>query len=68
MAVEIRGGDVPAEVIAERVLYAALRKGVSFKVTMGSILTLSPALTIGEAELDAALKTLESAIVEASAE
>ena len=31
---------------AERVMYAALRAGLNFKLTMGNILTLTPALTL----------------------
>lgn len=45
--------------LADRMLYAALERGLSFKVTMGNILTLMPPLTITEAELDAALDILE---------
>lgn len=49
---------------AERVLYRALSKGLSFKLTMGNILTLTPALTISEAELDEAFNILDNAIGE----
>jgi 4-aminobutyrate aminotransferase len=35
--------------------------GLSFKVSHGSFLTLTPPLTIDEAELDAALTILEKA-------
>ena len=44
---------------AEQLLYDALSKGLSFKITMGSILTLTPPLTITEQELDEALTILE---------
>ena len=46
--------------VADRVLYEALSRGLSFKVTMGSILTLTPPLTISKEELDEALDILES--------
>ena len=49
---------------AEQVMYAALARGLSFKVTMGNILTLTPALTITQEEMDHALDILELSIVE----
>jgi 4-aminobutyrate aminotransferase len=49
---------------AEAVMYAALSKGVSFKVTMGNILTLTPALTITKKEMDTALDIIEECIGE----
>ncbi len=49
---------------AEAVMYAALSKGVSFKLTMGNILTLTPALTITKEEMDAALNSIEDCIAE----
>lgn len=45
--------------LADRILYAALERGLSFKVTMSNIITLMPPLTITEAELDAAMDILE---------
>jgi 4-aminobutyrate aminotransferase len=45
---------------AEKILYDALGKGLSFKITMGSILTLTPPLTISQSEIDDALAILES--------
>jgi 4-aminobutyrate aminotransferase len=53
--------------LAEAVLYAALRRGLSFKTTMGNVLTLAPALTIPEDELDRALDILEASLAEAGA-
>jgi 4-aminobutyrate aminotransferase len=47
---------------AERVMYAALSRGLSFKVSMGNILTLTPPLTISRAEMTQAIDTLESAM------
>lgn len=49
---------------ADRVLYAALERGLSFKVTMGSVLTLSPPLTVSRADLDLALGILERCLTE----
>ncbi len=53
---------------AEAVMYAALSRGLSFKTTMGNILTLTPALTITREEMDRALDILEQAIGEVEKE
>jgi 4-aminobutyrate aminotransferase len=53
--------------LAESVLYACLRRGLSFKTTMGTVLTLAPALTILESDLHRALDILESALLECGA-
>ncbi len=49
---------------AEAVMYSALSKGLSFKVTMGNILTLTPPLTITQSEMDQALDILERSLGE----
>ena len=49
---------------ADDVLYRALDRGLSFKTTMGNVLTLSPPLTIARAELDRALDIVEECIEE----
>jgi 4-aminobutyrate aminotransferase len=49
---------------AEAVMYAALSRGLSFKTTMGNILTLTPALTITREEMDRALGIVEESIAE----
>lgn len=51
----VRPDGAPDAERAETVLYAALERGLSFKTTMGNVLTLSPPLTITRGELDAAL-------------
>jgi 4-aminobutyrate aminotransferase len=56
------GSRQPAIAEAERVMYEALNRGVNFKVTMGNILTLTPALTITKEEMDLALQILDDAI------
>jgi len=53
---------------AERVMYEALSRGLSFKVTMGNLLTLTPALTISRAELDQALDILDASLSHVAAE
>lgn len=52
---------------AERIYYACLAEGLSFKISAGNVLTLSPPLTIAEADLDRALSIVEAAIQESSA-
>ena len=47
---------------AEAVMYAALSKGLSFKLTMGNIITLTPALIITRQEMDRALDIIEECI------
>ncbi len=47
---------------AEQVMYACLRAGLSFKVTMGNVLTLTPPLILTENEMDHALEVIEAAI------
>ncbi len=53
---------------AEQVMYGALSRGLNFKVTMGNILTLTPALTISRAEMDQAIAILDTALGEVEAE
>ncbi|MBD3184434.1 aspartate aminotransferase family protein [Candidatus Poribacteria bacterium] len=43
---------------AEKILYSALEKGLSFKVSMGNVLTLTPSLTISQDEMEKALEIL----------
>jgi len=52
---------------AEAIMYAALSKGLSFKLTMGNILTLTPALTITRKEMDKALDIIDTCIYEIEA-
>jgi len=54
----------PATDEAERVMYSALRKRLSFKVTMGNIITLTPPLTITMAEMSTALDVVEACFSE----
>ena len=43
----------------KRVLYRALSRGLSFKTTMGNVLTLTPPLTITEPQMDQALDIID---------
>ena len=49
---------------AEAVMYSALSKGLSFKLTMGNIITLTPALTIKKEEMDKALDIIDECLTE----
>ena len=49
---------------AERILYACLARGLSFKLTQGNIALLTPPLTIDKAAMDEALGILEAAVGE----
>lgn len=52
----------PATDAADAVLYACLERGLSFKTTFGNVLTLTPPLTITQAEMDQALDILDAAL------
>lgn len=57
---------IPATDEAEQVMYAALKRGLNFKVTMGNILTLTPALVLTQTEMDQALAILDDCLAEVS--
>jgi 4-aminobutyrate aminotransferase len=46
------------------VLYRALSRGLSFKTTMGNVLTLTPPLITTAAQMDAALDILDTCLNE----
>ncbi|MEM0989057.1 MAG: aspartate aminotransferase family protein [Pseudomonadota bacterium] len=50
---------------AEKIYYRCLEQGLSFKVSQGNVLTLSPPLTIAQDDLDRALTIVEDAIAAA---
>ncbi len=56
------GRMVPDNDRAEQVMYDSLRRGLNFKVTMGNILTLTPALVLTRAELDQAIDILDTCL------
>ena len=65
MGVEIvadREARSPDPALAEAIYYACLAEGVSFKISAGNVLTLSPPLVIAEHDLDAALSIVERAV------
>ncbi len=54
-----RESRTPAADLADRVMYEALSRGLSFKVTMGNVISLAPPLIITEEEMARALEILE---------
>ncbi|WP_376709656.1 (R)-1-hydroxy-2-aminoethylphosphonate ammonia-lyase [Pseudochrobactrum lubricantis] len=54
----------PDNALAEAVYYRCLEGGVSFKISQGNVLTLSPPLIITQQELEQALSVVERAILE----
>ncbi len=50
--------------LAEELMYRALEKGLSFKLTMGNIVTLTPPLTLTFPEMDQALAILDACLAE----
>jgi len=61
-----RAAKTPAPNIAERVLYAALSRGLSFKTTMGNVLTLTPPLITTREQMGQALEILDQCLSEVS--
>jgi 4-aminobutyrate aminotransferase len=55
----------PDNDLAQDVMYRALDRGVSFKTTMGNILTLTPPLIVTAQQMNAALDIIEEAISDA---
>ena len=53
--------------LAEKIYYRCLDAGLSFKISAGNVLTLSPPLIISREDLDKALTIVETAIQECSA-
>ena len=62
--VEDGESKTPALDLAEAVYYRCLDAGLSFKITMGNVLTLSPPLVITEAELMRGLDIVDVALSE----
>jgi 4-aminobutyrate aminotransferase len=59
---DAHGKTVPDTDRAEFIMYEALRRGLNFKVTMGNILTLTPALVLTREELDQAIDILDACL------
>jgi 4-aminobutyrate aminotransferase len=59
-----RGAKTPAGDAAEKVMYRALELGLSFKTTFGNVLTLTPPLTVSEAQMDQAIDIIDRCLAE----
>ncbi len=53
----------PERELAERIYYRCLEEGLSFKISTGNVLTLSPPLVIAKGDLDRALDIFEGAVL-----
>lgn len=63
--VKSREGKEPANELAEEVFYRCLDRGLSFKVTMGNTLTLTPPLILTQAQMDQAVDIIDACIGDA---
>jgi 4-aminobutyrate aminotransferase len=59
-----RGNKQPANAAADAVLYAALRRGLSFKISIGNVLTLAPPLIVEREHIDQAVSILDESLAE----
>ena len=57
-----RAAKTPANAEAEKVMYLAMDKGLSFKTTFGNVLTLTPPLTVAQAQMDRALDIIDECL------
>lgn len=58
-----RDTRAPDPARAEKIYYRCLAQGLSFKISQGATLTLSPPLTIPEQDLERALSIVETAVL-----
>jgi 4-aminobutyrate aminotransferase len=69
LAVELTRPDGrPAPEEADSILYLCLARGLSFKVSQGNVLTLTPPLTLSLEELSSAFEILEESLAEVERE
>jgi 4-aminobutyrate aminotransferase len=57
----------PANDAADAVLYACLRRGLNFKISMGNVLTLAPPLIVTRDHIDRAVSILDESLTEIEA-
>ncbi len=60
--VQDRAAKTPGNDLAEAIYYRCLDAGLSFKISQGCVLTLSPPLTIARDDLDRALGIVVAAV------
>ena len=63
-----RADKTPANDTAEAVMYAALEKGLSIKVSMGHILCMTPPLIVSREEMDWAMTVIDACLTEVGGE
>jgi 4-aminobutyrate aminotransferase len=63
-----RESRAPAKDMAEAAMYAALDRGLSFKTSMGNVLTLTPPLTVTAEDMSKALDIIDAALDDARTE
>lgn len=66
--VKDRESREPANDAADRVLYKSLSKGLSFKTTMGNVLTFTPSLITTREDMDFALNVIDESVGEVELE
>ena len=66
--VKDRDSREPANDAADMVLYKALEKGLSFKTTMGNVLTFTPSLITMREDMDFALNVIDESLTEVERE
>jgi len=66
--VKDRDSREPASEAADRVLYRSLAKGLSYKTSVGNVLTLTPSLITTRKEMDFALKVIDESLSEVERE
>ena len=62
LGVELDNQHCDAVALAERIMYECLRNGLSFKISMGNVLTLAPPLNVAKEDLNFALTILMEAV------
>ena len=60
-----KNDKIPAKDLAEEIFYRCLDKGLSFKISMGNILTLTPPLILSKSQLDFSIDTISECINDA---
>lgn len=63
-----RDSRAPARDAADAVLYRALEHGLSFKTTMGNVLTFTPPLVVTHAQMDEAMDIVDACLGEVERE
>ena len=62
IGIELESSSTNPNTLAEKIMYECLNAGLSFKVSMGTVLTLAPPLNIEQQDLERALEILILAV------